>query len=171
MACLHAKDLPPEAFLQDVEAASWPEDAMMMVFSLSSACFERFRGDRDLLMGSDQGRIFSPGGELRWRRMANAFRAVYLGEPPAPADLEDRSEVLEGLEAEARELILWGRATEDGRHWIEQQVPHRFAYPTSGEPYTRVALEVEHWLDADGRSRFARYKRLKTLSGGSHAAG
>lgn len=168
MPFLHARDLTTEDFLSLVQNFSWPDDALLMAFSPVRAYFDLFRFDESLLYATDQGRVFSPEGELRWRHLASQKRVVYLGHKAPPAGLVDYSWEMEKLTSQKSELILWGIRTEMEDEWIEQQVPHRFAYPVSGKnfPRGRVALVVADWLDSSGLARFSRYHSLKEMPGG-----
>ena len=140
----------------------------MMAFSPARAFFDYFRFDESYISATDQGRIFFPEGELKWRRADDLMRVVYLGKQAPPDGLEDYSPEMEGLKPEKSEFILWGVRTEKENEWIEQQVPHRFAYPVAGKKFARgrVALVVENWLDPAGMARFSRYHSLKELPGG-----
>ncbi|MGA2404153.1 MAG: CRISPR-associated protein Csx19 [Syntrophobacteraceae bacterium] len=173
MACLHARDLDVEGFLEIVESTSWPADSILMGFSPAEARFEFFRPKecRSFLCSSDQGRIFSPKGELKWRRVDDKLRVVYLGSPPAPGELSDYSDELKPLRPTDSELMLWGERTDLQDEWIEQQVPHRFAYPigTKTIPRGRAVLTVETWLNKAKIPQFSRYLGLKEVKGEADA--
>lgn len=168
MQYLHAKDLSLEDFLTFLRNCSFPDDALLMAFSPDKAYFNLFQFDETFFMKIDQGRIFSPEGELKWRRLGDLMRVVYLGGVVLPFGLEDYSAEMEGLIPEQKEFILWGERTEKEDEWIEQQVPHRFHYPVSGKNYSRgrVALVMEFWMDSAGMAKFGRYHSLKEIPGG-----
>lgn len=171
MPFLHSNDLITDDFISLVQKFTWPEGALLMAFSPSNAYFDLFRFDESFLLTTDQGRIFSPEGELRWRRLSAQVRVVYLGNVSPPVGLIDCSSKTKGLVSKESEVILWGKRTKlEGKwinEWLEQQVPHRFVYPVSGKDtdHGRVVLVVENWLDSAGLARFSRYKSLKETSG------
>lgn len=169
MACFHSGDLSPSELRKTIAGFSWPAPPLLMAFSPAEAVLDRF--DPELLdrMGpTDQGRVFGPSGELRWRDLYGTFRVVYLGEGPGPQGLEDFSGELAGVSPVTRTLFLWGERTDTENEWLEQQVPHRFRYPIEGTEYSRgrAALEVEDWVDAAGLPQFSRYRDLVEVKGG-----
>ncbi|MDA3898207.1 MAG: CRISPR-associated protein Csx19 [Desulfobacteraceae bacterium] len=171
MPFLHSKDFAPEDFVTFIRQCHFPEDALMMAFSPAESFFEKFKLDELYLKTTDQGRIFWDGGELKWRRVDGQMRVVYLGKDTPPEGLDDFSDEMKELDDKPDELILWGIRTDTEPEWIEQQVPQRFAYPVSGNQYSRgrVAVVVENWLDSSGIVRLSRYQSLKEISGESHA--
>lgn len=168
MSYLFANDLSTEDFLSLTQKHIWPQDALLMAFSPARFAFEPFVCDESFLSGTDQGRIFSPQGELRWRRCGDKMRVVWLGDAEAPEGLSNHSDKLENLQQEKKEIILWGIRTDLEFEWIEQQVPHRFAYPIKNGEFSRgrVALVTETWTDESGIPVFARYCRLTEIQGG-----
>lgn len=174
MACLHAEDLDLEGFLEIITETPWPQDSILMGFSPAEARFDIFRSEecRSFIRSSDQGRIFSPKGEFKWRRAESKLRVVYLGLPPAPEGLSDYSDELKPLYAAKSELMLWGKRTDLQDEWIEQQVPHRFAYPisTKTKSWGRAALIVEKWLTKAKIPQFSRYHSIKEIEGEADAA-
>jgi|SRR6185369_5803811 len=172
MAILLSDDMPIEFFVDAVSKGNWPEGTLLLAFTHSAHRFERFLPDDVFMAATVEGRLFSPAGELRWRRINGRFRAVYLGEGPSPLQLEDTSSHLEGLIPEQGEFILWGVRSDLENEWLEQQVPQRFSYPLDSEVYPcgRVAVVVENWVDEAGFSRFSRYHSIKERTGESHAA-
>lgn len=162
MANLLAADIDTDRFIDLVRNHPWPENTYLIGFAPGRARFERFRFDPEFLSCSDQGRIFSPQGELRWRRIDDLVRTVYLGEPPLPLVLEDYSHELAGLNPVVAGLLLWGRRTDSSDEWIEQQIPLRLQYPidTADYPRGRVELVLERWVDNVGLPRFSRYHSL-----------
>lgn len=172
MAILLSDDLPVEHFVDAVSRGNWPKGTLLLAFTHSAYRFERFLPDDEFMAATVEGRLFSPAGELRWRRMNGNIRAVYLGEGPSPLQLNDTTSYLEGLKPEKGEFILWGVRSDLENEWLEQQVPQRFSYPLDGEEYPcgRVAVVVEIWVDEAGFSRFSRYHSIKERTGESHAA-
>lgn len=170
---LYAQDLAVEDFLDTVRTAAWPADSLLLAFSPAQARFEPFRFDRDFLRTSEQGRIFGPTGEFKWRRLDGRFRVVYLGEDLPSLQLEEHPQMLAGLEQDlSQQLILWGKRTNLANEWIEQQVPQRFAYHITGQefPKGRVALVIERWLDDLEMPKFSRYHSLIEIPGEDHAS-
>lgn len=168
MTCLYSGDLPPNDFLRLLESHPWAQDALLMTFTAIEARFSRFAFDSTFLSQTEQGRIFCPLGELRWRRVEQYFRVVYLGEPPVPENLSDASHELEGLSQDRRQFLLWGERTDTANEWLEQQVPQRFSYPIETAEFSRgrVALIVEDWADRGGIPRFSRYHSVVEVKGG-----
>ena len=172
MGYLKAQDLFREGFVGAVSDTRWPEESLMIVFSATcEPVFDFFRFNEGLFKASDQGRVFWPKGELKWRRTEKAMRVVYLGTDPSPITLADYSQNLDGLTTQNEELVLWGVRTNHENEWIEQQVPHRFNYPVFGQVFSRgrVCLIVEHWVDSAGMRLFSRYHSVKEIEGESHA--
>jgi len=166
MAFLHAADLTADAWLELVRGIPLAGDEVLMAFSPAEARLEVFTLDESFLERTDQGRIFSPQGELKWRRVNGMVRAVYLGESP-PAGLEDRSPLLEGLSPTLEERFLWGVRHDLDKEWIELEACHRFRYPVTTEEHSRgrLALVTELWEDSAGVPRFGRYRALKEVPG------
>ncbi len=145
----------------------------LLAFSPGRAIFDPLDLDESFFKATDQGRIFSPEGELKWRLVNDQIRLVFLGDIAPPEGLIDRSSELENLVKDSAELIFWGEWRDSTRAWIEQQVPHRFQYPISLKNYSRgrAAIVIENWNDAFGFPRFSRYYCLKEISGENHAKG
>ncbi len=181
MPYLQTKDLPVDDFIDLIKRYSPPENAWLMAFSPSTAKFCFFEIDEPFLRETDQGRVFSGEGELKWRRLGQTFRVVYLGQGAPPDGLNDESHEIEGLKPDQNHigLFLWGKRTKkDGgwmNEWIEQQAPHRFNYPVPEKPVDekergRVKIEVENWNDASGMPLFSRYRGVIEASGGENDA-
>ncbi len=165
MPFLYSNDLNLEDFLNVVKNFSCPKNTILMAFSPSTAYFDFFHFDKKLLALTDQGRIFFPEGELKWRLCENQIRTVYMGYDHPPGGLVDYSSKMEGLKPEISELILWGTRTDLENEWIEQRVPHRFVYPVTSRNYYRgrVALVIENWKDSSGLVKFSRYHSIKEI--------
>lgn len=165
---LCSEDLSMENFLQLVRSYRFPDDALIMAFSLAKAIFEKYQYDEFFMKTSDQGRIFSPAGELKWRYADEKMRVVYLGNEKPPDGLQDYSHEIRDLTLrKEKEIILWGVRTDTEDEWIEQKVPHRFHYPLSSKEYAcgRIALVTEDWIDAAGYAKFSRFHSLKEIRG------
>lgn len=173
MAYLRTGDISPVEFGECIGKFDWPTPPFLMAFSPARALLYRFT---PALLGqmkdTEQGRIFSPAGELRWRVIGESLRVVYLGEEPGPESLSDCSGELNGLSPQSRTLLLWGERTNADDEWLEQQVPHRFAFPIEKKAFSRgrAAVVVEDWLDAGGLPRFSRYRELIEVKGGTENA-
>lgn len=167
---LFTKNLSREDFLRLAEKYSPGDDPLLMAFSPAKPCFEAFQFEKQksFLSDSEQGRIFSPSGELKWRCVEEQMRVVYLGDQTFPDELDDHSLEIQGMvERQTSEVILWGVRTDKKDEWIEQQIPHRFAYPISDSRYSRgrVAIELETWLNSAKIPRFSRYYRIREIRG------
>lgn len=166
MAFLCADDMDDQEMMALVKDNAWPDDALIMAFAPSRFRFDVYKFDKAFLTETDQGRIFSDKGELRWRRIGERRRVVYLGEAP-PGGMTDCTETLKGHEPEIIERILWGKRTDSQNEWVEQQTPHRFQYPVFENKFSQgyAVLKIENWLDATGAPRFARYHSLTEMKG------
>ncbi len=167
MQQLYTADIPCGDFPALVKQFQLAAESLLLAFSPAEFKFEPFALNQSFLAVTDQGRIFSSEGELKWRRVGNHMRLVYLGNPVQVEGFTDDSAELESLKPDQYDLILWGIRTDTKNEWIEQQVPHRFDYPVTGEPISRgrVALVVEQWLDTGGLPRFSRYHHIKEIKG------
>lgn len=151
MPFLHANDLSTDAFTELVRNSAFPEDAILMAFSPAEARFVPFAFDESFLAGTDQGRIFSPRGELKWRRVGDKMRAVYLGDEPFDG-LEDHSGEMKELALRQSEFILWRIGMNRETEWIYKKFPSR-----------KAGLVVEEWVDSAGLPRFSRYHSLREV--------
>ena len=154
-----------------VSTHAWPKDALLLAFSASRFRFELLKDSSEVSAQTDQGRIFSPKGELRWRRVEHGIRCVFLGEN-SPEGLKDHSSSLQGLSPEKKRVFLWGVRTDSEQEWIEQQVPHRLVYPLTEDPVDRgrVVLIMENWIDQEGNTVFSRYHSLTESTEEDHAS-
>lgn len=146
---------------------------ILLAFSPARALFEILNTDESFFKYTDQGRVFSPEGELKWQRIRDKMRVVFLGDVAPPEGLEDRSSELSDLKKVVSELILWGERTDTKKEWIEQQVPHRFQYPVFTTRYNRgrAAIIIENWNDVFGFPQVSRYHSLKEMPGEINAQG
>ena len=165
MPFLQSNDLQTDGFLNLLKEYSFPENALLIAFSPAQSYFGLYQFDHRFLSQTDYGRIFSPDGELKWRRVNGQIRVVYLGTKVPPPGLVDYSSKLEKLTTSKSELILWGTRQETKDEWIEHQVPHRFKYPVNSNKYPRgrVAIVVENWMDSAGFISFSRYYSIKEI--------
>ncbi len=150
MPFLHANDLVTDEFIELIRNSSFSEDAILMAFSPAEARFLPFEFDESFLAETDQGRIFSPGGEFKWRRIGNKIRAVYLGNEPFHG-LEDYSGEMEGMTSGQSEIILWRIGFDSKTKWIYKND-------------RQVVIVVEKWLDSSGLARFSRYHSLREVA-------
>lgn len=165
---LMAQDLDPDAFLALIGQYETDDNPLLMAFAPAEARFKEFHVDLQFLAATDQGRVFSPSGELKWRKMGSLFRTVYMGLQNLGPDLEDCTAQLEATpHKKMTQLLLWGVRTDLKPIWIEPKTPQRFAYPFTGGQYSRgrLAIEVENWCDYAGAPRFSRYCRLREIKG------
>lgn len=163
MPFLHSSDLSQEKFIEYIKRFPFPEDAYLLAFSPVKAVFDAFAFDEEFLSSTEQGRIFSPRGELKWRRMGKQIRVVYIGNWSPPEGLEDLSSELTHMTSHMTQLILWGKRCETV--WFEKGAPQAFIYPIS-EPAGesgRIAVDIENWMDRAGAIRFSRYHSLKEI--------
>ncbi|MDM8537376.1 CRISPR-associated protein Csx19 [Desulfobacterales bacterium HSG17] len=168
MPFLFAKDISTQEFISFVNNGQWPETSLLMAFSPDSFKFETLDSDKIIPADTEEGRIFWPEGELKWRKMEQGMRVVYLGDNTPPLGLDNYSSEMDGLNREKGKFFLWGIRTDTDDEWIEQQVPHRFVYPVSEKEFSRgrVKLIVEKWVDNSGFARFSRYHSLEECEGG-----
>ncbi|CAN2041394.1 conserved hypothetical protein [Candidatus Magnetomoraceae bacterium gMMP-15] len=151
MAFLCSNDLTIEDFLDLVNNFSFPKESRLMAFSPAKACFEEFHFEESFLKLTDQGRIFSPEGELKWRRLDGMMRVVYLGEMSAPEVLIDYSSKLKNLKPQQSELILSKK----------YKLPNQSSNPVSDKKYSTEILVVENWIDSAKMIKFSRYHSRK----------
>ncbi|MBI2840795.1 MAG: hypothetical protein HYX75_20955 [Acidobacteria bacterium] len=173
MSLLTTKDMEVNQFIDALGAANIPSEALQIAFGPGLQRFCRYAYDREFLAATEQGRIFSPRGELRWRRVGRSMRVVYLGEGPPHIEGEDRSAALVELAPRIDRFVLWGVRTNLENEWIEQQVPHRFAYPIDSAVHNRgrVALAVQNWVGRNEIVQFSRYYRIEEMPGRESNAG
>jgi len=167
MTVLCTADLDLPSFIGIIKDNPLLPSPFSMIFSPAEAKLDLFHFDETLFSESMQGRLFSPEGELRWRRIDGYMRTVYLGVGPAFELFEDCSDELTGLKRQIEEHFLWGKYYDPTEEWIEQQVPHRFKYPLEGgrHPNGRVKLLTEAWSDVTDQTMFQRYYDLKETPG------
>lgn len=171
MAEIGTADLAIPDFMGAIIDHAFPAHAFLIAFSTAEAKFDHFYMAEDFISQTIQGRIFSPQGELKWRKLDGLMRTVYLGEGPLPDKFEDNHGEIDALKKELREYYLWGRYRAATAEWIEQQVPHRFKYPLNGVAgdMDRVVLVTEAWVDGAGIPRFQRYYDVKVKRENDHA--
>ena len=177
MPFLQADTLDPSDFIAIVQRyhslaeETFKGKPLLLAFSPAHALFHVFTPDELFLKTTDQGRIFSPEGELKWRRKEDRMQVVYLGDEAPPEGLKDYSSKILKLKTHYPEIILWGVRTDTKNEWIEQQVPHRFDYPITTAEYSRgrVVIVIENWMDAFGFAQFSRYHSLKEIPGENNA--
>lgn len=174
MAVLQCADMPVFGLAPLVSGVQWPEDVRILAFRSADWKFEPISAvDPSWLDGTLEGRIFSPAGELRWRKVANMFRVVYLGKEPTVSGLDEYSHELANLKPAVKEVLLWGVRSDLEQEWLEQQVPQYFSYPLKGGVISRgrVALSIEQWSSTlGGTPCFGRYHSIREVSGGNNAA-
>ncbi|MCR4289371.1 MAG: CRISPR-associated protein Csx19 [Candidatus Scalindua sp.] len=135
---------------------------------MAQAYFQKFTFDEDLFNQTTEGRIFSEEGEIKWRKIGDTLRVVYLGVETPLSNLIEYTHELKCLEKEYDSFILWGqRYIKEGNlmnEWIEQQVPHRFVYPVVNNDarYDRLGIKIENWTDKEKikEIKFNRYHSI-----------
>jgi hypothetical protein len=113
-----------------------------------------------------EGHIFGPDAELRWRRRGEQYRVTLRTESPGAtlAWPHPPTSLLVSAEWTEQQLRLWGEHrpenVQDGApFWLETQVPRLLYYPLSGAPVA-VALAARLYTPLDGTSRFVRFLDL-----------
>lgn len=174
MSVLCSMDLSGEKAVEAIVRHRFPEDAIVLAFTPVEAVMGNFRPDASLVDRSEEGRVFSPEGELRWRRLGPVVRMVYLGDSmPNDPGWIDGSRHIAGLRPKYGDFLLWGVRSDLEPEWLEHQLPKRLVYPIRTAMYLRgrVKLVVENWVDASGIPRFVRYHHLEEVKGETdHAA-
>jgi|GEM_PF-947864 len=172
MTVLRSDMVTPDRLAGLIADASWPDEALILAFTPARWEFCLLKNAGIDLGTTTEGRIFSAAGELRWRRIGDDYRAVYLGDGETAPPLAEAGEELAGLTPRSGRFLLWGVRSDREDEWLEQQIPHRFAYPVQGNEHNqgRVALTVEEWVDGNGFVRFSRYHSIREIAGESHAA-
>ncbi len=152
------------------EFAATKAQRWMWELGIARWYFGRFRPD-ELSPRTMQGRVFGPAGELQWRRMGDAaaspIRAVYLGQDPGGLLGADWRAAEVPPHSRQAFAVMWGRKLDTGAEpvWIEQRIPHRLRYPSSGDDIPeRVQIEQEHLLSEDGAVQLCRWVRLLPFS-------
>jgi len=165
MQKLYSNDLDVDSFINIIESMNFNETPLMMAFSNSNAVFERYKFDETFLSETDNGKIFSPEGELKWRRIDNQMRVVYLGNQEHIDGLNDYSSEIKDYKTKYSNLILWGKRIGQQKEWFENQVPNLFPYPITEKKYSqgRVAIVVESLIDSTGKIQFSRYFDIKEI--------
>lgn len=166
-----SRDFVPDEFIAFIDQHHFPETALIMAFSPSETVLETWSNSISIESFSENGRVFWPEGELKWRKIDGMIRAVYLGSEPFTDKMEDYSSEWKDLKCQPHEFILWGERSDTEYEWLEQQVPHRFNYPIDGKKYSmgRIALVIENWTDPSGFVLFSRYHSLKEIPGEPYA--
>ncbi len=132
MTVLCSMDLPGEKAVEAIVGHPFPEDAIVLAFTPVEAAMGVFRPDVSLVDRSEEGRVFSPEGELRWRRLGPVVRMVYLGAimPNHPGWI-DGSRHLAGLRPQYSDFLLWGVRSDLESEWPEHQLPKRLVWRRS----------------------------------------
>ena len=167
MTELLAGQIPVEALQRVLSELPWPHDAILLAFAPERFWFAPLHDQVESMEPTEQGRVFSPQGELKWRQLESDLQVVYLGSDGPKDWLTDESDELTGLQPLWRDVYLWGERTDLEQEWIEQQVPHRFQYPVTSQLYPRGRIQVrlEEWCNAAGLPCFVRYHSLQEVKG------
>lgn len=167
---LYANDLTRQAFAETIKKQIWQTMPIVIAFTLEHAYFQDFTCNDTLFVQTTEGRIFSAEGEMKWRRLGEKLRVVYLGTGVPPQNLIDYTPELDNLvkEEDLTHFVLWGRRyVKDGTNeWIEHQVPHRFTYPCvkNDSGNNRICVRVENWVNNVKETKFSRYHSITEIS-------
>lgn len=106
----------------------------------------------------DEGRVFSPHAEVRWRRMGASFSLLLLTEDEGT--LPSGWQILAGPWMATRHepsegVLLWGNRQDGWPHWIEVRIPRPLVYPVS-KTTGRVRVGWVDYRDQQGTPRFVR---------------
>lgn len=169
---LCANDLFRRDFVETIKNQTWQTTPIVIAFTLEHAYFQDFKFNDKLFGQTTEGRIFSEEGEIKWRRLGEKLRVVYLGTGVPPQNLINYTSELDNLvkEEDLAHFILWGRRyVKDGfrtNEWIEHQVPHRFTYPfvKNDSVNNRIGIRVENWVNNVKETKFSRYHNITEIS-------
>lgn len=168
MAFLKTKDLKKEGWQKLIGCISTEIGARMIIESPESIVFDWLDKEK-ILPEFFRGRIFAPSGELKWRKIDDYYRCVFLGDEDLIGDrLDDFNHELKNSEPEKSSFILWGERHNMEPEWIEQVIPHRFKYPLLNGNISRGRLKliVEEWVSkTTGEICFSRYYDLEEIEG------
>jgi hypothetical protein len=161
---LYSADLNSTDFIELIKDISWPEHTVLIAFSPVESRFEYYSFVPDFLALTEQGCIFSPEFEFKWRKIDDFFRVLIMGDFPdeMPAGFSNQTGLLADFYPCNKSLFLWGERSDNNcDEWLEQQVPHRFSYPFSGAGRRcRLSLSLQEWSDKHGNVNFSRYLKL-----------
>ncbi|MFW5961171.1 MAG: hypothetical protein ACOCP7_01840 [Desulfohalobiaceae bacterium] len=167
MAELLVGHIRNEALPELLDALAQPEPALLLAFAPDRFWLEPWQNQAKDMARTEQGRVFGPHGEVKWRMVNQGFQLVYLGESGPRDWLADASSELSELHPAWRDILLWGQRTDLEPEWIEQQVPHRFNYPLSSQEHKRgrVKIRLEEWRNKSELPCFVRYHSLQEAEG------
>lgn len=167
MPFLKARDITSDEWKCLLEGLSIPQ-ARMIIESPEAIIFDWFDKSK-VLNQFFRGRIFSPSGEFKWRKIGGLYRTVSLGDNDWVGNaLDDFCHELSSLERRLSGYILWGERHDLEPEWIEQIIPQRLCYPLSNGKIARgrVKLIIEEWVSKTGEVVFNRLYDLKETEGG-----
>lgn len=166
MTILKSKDIIIDELISILE--SLPDDMRIVRENPESMLFDWFSSDVSI-ENSYRGRIFSEAGEVKWRKIGNKYRTVFLGNQDLVGTyLDDYSCKLEGLlEPPPCKYVLWGERTKLKNEWVEQVVPHRFKYPFNDGNFSdgRLVLVIKELRDSSMQTIFNRFEKLEEIGG------
>jgi len=133
-----------------------------------------------VVIGWEEGRVFSPQLEVRWRRVReDSYDALILSERDIAEEgfhkIGESWQAVKG-DLDRRGFYLWGthrpRQKEDWRghlehpYWLEVRIPRPLHYPIeaagAGESFPRVGYHL--YLDSFGVVRFIRLAEVKDVA-------
>jgi hypothetical protein len=93
------------------------------------------------------GVAFGPDSELRWQRLSSgAYRLVCIHDGGKPLPGSEFDEPLTSVEAEPKQVLLWGERDEAG-FFYEGRIPRLLRYPGVPPPVGgRTALSLRHYV-------------------------
>ncbi len=109
----------------------------------------------------DEGRVFAPIAELRWRRTATGrFATLLLTEDQGrlPSTWQRLGTCWQAHSAE-KPITLWGTRQEGWPHWTEVRLPRPLSYPVA-KTAGNVCLAWIAYRDAQDTTRFIRFKEV-----------
>lgn len=110
----------------------------------------------------DEGRVFAPIAELRWRWTSNGHCATLLltEDPSRVPDAWQRLGSSWQAHSAEKPIALWGARQEGWSYWVEVRLPRPLVYPvakTTGD----VCISWIAYRDTQDTTRFIRFKEVQ----------
>ena len=166
---IHSAEIEPGKLvevLQTVNTALPDGDQfcyLMADYWNSQGCFTEYPTGLEELRQQDciSGSAFGGAAELRWRKVGDKLRLVFIAE----ADLAELSPTVqwkyEQTEVDrcqgppdSRSILLWGTRYLGDHRWTEARIPRFLSYPSDPEPggdFEHVRLHFVEYRDGRGR--------------------
>lgn len=162
---MHARSwtLPLDAWTDAWTEGDWPEDALVLAEAADAVALA-YRADVPSDAAWAAGDCFTEGWHVTWRRLGERVRVVACGPAPLPEARWGEPHAtldLSGAEAEARQVVLWGRRNPGEELWIELRIPNLMTPPRQhpqghddhvAEDYVRRTLHVTTYRDPATRA-------------------